>query len=171
MLDEGSAQEAENSLVEYFESRVDGIEESIVGRFPHRKGVVSAAFSAHQRGDYVLSIPVLLAQTDGICQEVMKCHFFQKRGGKPRTARTVEKIATDTLKAALLTPLTEPLPITASEHERTTGWQELNRHMVLHGESLDYGNKVNALKAISLINYLIGVLALLNEQGPEHGSS
>jgi hypothetical protein len=30
--------------------------------------------------------------------------------------------------------------------------------MVLHGESLDYGTKINSLKLISLINYVVDVL-------------
>ncbi len=162
-LAEGDAMEAEKALVEYFENRVDDIEKSIISRFPHRKGLVSAAFNAHRRGDYVLSIPVLLAQTDGICKEVVKQYFFSKHNGKPKTAHFVEEVASDTLRAALLSPLAEPLPIAASERERTASWSELNRHMVLHGESLDYGNKVNGLKAISLINYVTHVLTLDND--------
>jgi hypothetical protein len=56
--------------------------------------------------------------------------------------------------AAILSPLAETLPINASENERPRNFNGLNRHMVLHGESLDYGSKVNSLKAISLVNYV-----------------
>ena len=75
----------------------------------------------------------------------------------------MEQIAADTYGAALLSPLAETLPIGASEYERPTGFDELNRHMVLHGESLDYGTKINSLKAISLINYVAHVLTLEKE--------
>jgi uncharacterized protein Yka (UPF0111/DUF47 family) len=157
-LEEGSVQDVEEALVQYFEERLDKIEASIVGRFPNREKVIRAAFSAHRRCEYELSIPVFLSQTDGICKEVVNEHFFIKHDKKPRTAIYVEQIAADTYRAALLSPLAHSLPIGASERERGPGFTELNRHMVLHGESLDYGTKTNSLKAISLINYVAHVL-------------
>jgi hypothetical protein len=157
-LVEGNTIEAGNALTKYFENRIDDIEKSIINKFPHRKELLSSAFSAHRRGEYGLSIPVFLAQTDGICKDVTKQYFFRTHKGKPQTAQFVEEIAADTLRAALLSPLAEDLPIAAPESKRSAGWNELNRHMVMHGESLDYGNKVNGLKAISLINYVAHVL-------------
>lgn len=157
-LEEGNVQEAENALVEYFEERLNEIEISIAGRFPNRERLIRAAFSAHRRQEYDLSIPVLLSQTDGICKEVVNEYFFIKQNSKPRTALYVEQIAADTYRAALLSPLARSLPIVASENERGADFSELNRHMVLHGESLDYGTKKNGLKAISLINYVAHVL-------------
>jgi len=164
-LADGNVAEAEDALVEYFESRTDEIEMSIVKRFPNRKKLISAAFNAHRRQEYELSIPVLLAQTDGICKEVVNEYFFLKHNKKPRTAIYVEQVASDTYRAALLSPLAQTLPIGASEHERGEGFNDLNRHMVLHGESLDYGSKINNLKAISLINYVAHVLNT-NETNP-----
>jgi hypothetical protein len=157
-LEEGNLQEVEEALVQYFEERLDEIEVSILGRFPSREKVIKAAFTAHRRCEYELSIPVFLSQTDGICKEVVNEHFFIKQNKMPRTAIYVEQIAADTYRAALLSPLAHSLPIGASEKERGPGFTELNRHMVLHGESLDYGTKTNSLKAISLINYVAHVL-------------
>jgi hypothetical protein len=157
-LEEGSVQETDDALVHYFEEHLDEIEASIVERFSNRKKVIWAAFSAHRRCEYELSIPVLLSQTDGICKEVVNEHFFIKQNKKPRTALYVEQIAADTYRAALLSPLAHSLPISASENERGASFSELNRYMVLHGESLDYGTKTNSLKAISLINYVAHVL-------------
>lgn len=79
---------------------------------------------------------------------------------------TLLSVASDALSAAMLSPLGEILPINASEKERnlrvqgqsSATWQELNRHLVLHGESLDYGTQVNSLKAVSLITYLVSFL-------------
>lgn len=162
-LSEGNVEEAEQALAEYFDSRLSEIEASIIKRFPKREKIIRSAFNAHRQQEYELSIPVLLAQTDGICKEVAQQYFFRTKNKKPRTAIYVEKIASDTLRAALLSPLAHALPIGASEYERPEGFNELNRHMVLHGESLDYGTKINSLKAISLINYVAQVLTLKNE--------
>lgn len=101
---------------------------------------------------------MLLAQADGICKEMLNEYLFLKHKKKPRTAIYVEQVASNTFRAAILSPLAQTLPIGASEHERDKGFSELNRHMVLHGESLDYGTKTNSLKAISLINYVAHVL-------------
>lgn len=153
-ISSGEIEEVEEALVEYFESQLDAVEKSFDAKFPRRSHIISSAIKAHRNGEHFLSIPVFLAQTDGICKEVVDQYLFMKKGRKPRTAIYVEQVAADTYKAALLSPLAASTPISASEHEREEGFNLLNRHMVLHGESLDYGNKVNSLKAISLINYV-----------------
>jgi len=158
-LSVGSVRDAEDALAEYFEGKIAEIEESIRKRFPHRERLIIAAFNAHRRQEYELSIPVLLAQTDGICKEVAGQYLFLKRDKKPRTAIYVERIAADTFTAALLSPLAVTLPIGASEDQRPAGFSALNRNMVMHGESLDYGTKTNSLKAISLLNYVAHVLS------------
>ena len=154
ILDEGNLLKAENTLVEYFENRLSEIEKSILEKFPCRKHLLKAAFNAHRREEYCLSIPIFLAQTDGICKEAVGQCLFMKSNRKPQTAIYVDQIANDTFMAALLSPLAKTLPINASENERPRRFNGLNRHMVLHGESLDYGSKVNSLKAISLVNYV-----------------
>ncbi len=68
-----------------------------------------------------------------------------------------------TLEAAFLSPFAETLPISASEDERDDRFSGLNRHMILHGESLDYGTRINSLKAISYINYVTQVLKMDDE--------
>ena len=160
-LDEGKHLEAETKLMEYFESHLTEIEQSIVTKFPHRSHLIRAAWDAHRRGEYVLSIPVLLAQTDGICKETIDKYLFIKKDKKPQTASHVDQIPEDHWRA-WLSPLAETLPIGASERERPEGFTSLNRHTVLHGESLDYGSKVNSLKAISLVNYVAHVLLSCN---------
>jgi hypothetical protein len=153
-ISSGEIIQIEEALVDYFESQLEEIEKSITAQFPHRAHIISSAINAHRRGEYCLSIPVLLAQTDGICKEVVDQYLFKKKNKKPETAIYVEQLAADTYMAALLSPLTTNNPISQSEGERKEGFNMLNRHMVLHGESLDYGSKVNGLKAISLINYV-----------------
>ena len=159
-LSEGNVEEAEDGLANYFEARLEEIEKSISERFPHRAHLIKAAFNAHRRQEYELSIPVLLAQTDGICKEVVNQYLFIKQNKKPGTAIYVDRFAADTFRAAFLSPLARTLPINASERERPAGFDALNRHTVLHGESLDYGSKVNSLKSISLVNYVACVLVV-----------
>jgi hypothetical protein len=158
ILKHGDVAEADDALCGYYEGRLPEIEESISRGFPHRAHLIKAAFTAHGRREYALSIPVLLAQADGICKEVASQYYFMKQNKKPRTAIYVEEITADSFRAALLSPLAQTLPIGASE--RSVASDVLNRHAVLHGDSLDYGNRSNSLKAISLINYVAQVLGV-----------
>ena len=154
----GDIEELDTTLGTYFEERLDLIESAVCEYFPNRKHIFSLAFEAHRRGEYALSIPVLLAQTDGMCSEVLDQELFRRRHGKPRTADFVTRIHVDTLLYALLAPLEEPLPINATEAERGEDFDYLNRHTVMHGESLDYGSRLNGLRAISLVNYVAQML-------------
>ena len=160
LLANGNIEEVENILIKHFEDQIDIIEKSIIDKFTERKKIITAAFNAHRRQEYELSIPVLFAQTDGICKEVVDQYLFMKIRGRriPQTAFYVEQIAANKIMMAFLSPLAQTLPVNAAENERDEGFDELNRHMVLHGQSLDYGNKKNSLKAISLINYVSHVL-------------
>jgi len=69
----------------------------------------------------------------------------------------VLKDVTPLLKS-LLTPLVEPMPISASADERAGLADALNRHAVLHGESVDYSSRLNSCRAISLLVYVSWVL-------------
>lgn len=155
-LTEGNVAEAETWLTEYYENKLNAIEDSISKRYPAREKFIRASFGAHRRKEYELSIPVLLAQSDGICKEVTGHYFFRKEGQdrRPGTAIYIEQITSHTIVKAFLRPLAETLPIGASARERDVDFDQLNRHMVLHGDDLEYDTKTNSLKAISFINYV-----------------
>lgn len=159
-LSEGKVEEGEKALIEHFEARLDAIEKSLTEKFPHRAHLIQAAFGAHRRQEYALAIPVLLAQIDGICKDLTDKYFFirEKTKTKPEVAIYVEQFVADAFMTAFLSPLSKTLPINASQGERPQGTDLLNRHAVLHGESLNYGTQANSLKAISLINYMADVL-------------
>lgn len=157
----GNASSVNLMLEQYFEERLDDIEREICKVVPMREKIIAAAFNAHRRAEYELSVPVLLAQSDGVCLDMTGSHYFLKDKKLPAPAKFVEKLQGDFYKA-WCTPLAVVLPIAASAKQRQLAsaelddpsWIELNRHTVLHGESVDYGTRLNSLKAISLLNYL-----------------
>jgi len=153
---------ADIALEKFFEDKLDEIESNLVGKFPDRAKAIAAAFRAHRQGEYFLSIPVLLAQADGICIEIAKESLFMrsktKNDGSPQTADYVVRLGASSFMDALLSPLSTNLPIAFSQKQRAPGFTYLNRHVVMHGESSDYGTKTNSLKAISLLNYVAEML-------------
>lgn len=158
-LNDGNVEDVDLELTDYFNEKQAELLETIAEKYPNREHIVRSALTAHERKEYYLSIPVLLAQSDGICKNAVGHYLFMKQNQKPKVALYVETLTADTFQSALLSPLTVSAPIHASEHQRGPGFNQLNRHMVLHGESLDYGTELNGAKAISLINYVSQVLS------------
>ena len=144
--------EMEDALIEYFVERFEEIGKSLITQFPHRAHIISQALDAHRRGHYYASIPLLLAQTDGIYDEAFDEYFYTKKNGKSKTAQYVKQIDAGDYTTALLILLITDTPIYTNKDDRKEGFDQINRHLVLHGESLDYGTKANSLKVLSLIN-------------------
>jgi len=165
-LEMGNVTEVDEFMMDYYEKGLGEIEEYLVSKYPHRAHLLKPAFCAHRNGDYELSTLAFLTQVDGICWDCTDCNFFLKKGGKPQTAEYVEEeLVRRSLTRAMLSILTHLLPISYSSWEREQ-WEEehgrtfafLNRHEVLHGESLDYGTEKNSLKAVSLLYYVARAL-------------
>jgi hypothetical protein len=153
----GAHRKAEQLLSRYYEKHLSTIEREVCNMSPSRAKILRAAFWAHRRKKYGLSVPILLMQADGMCLDVLNTQLFQRRSGRPATAEALGALSAPTL--AFLAPLMEPVPITASRQERTTlPPGEINRHAIIHGESVTYGTRVNSFKAISLLRYLAWML-------------
>ncbi|SPB14778.1 hypothetical protein NOV72_02010 [Caballeronia novacaledonica] len=152
-VDAGRAPEAERKMIAHFEPRAEGICAELMEKYPHRSELFEAAFNAHRNGQYILSIPVMLSQVDGICLDVAKAHFFMGRDREKVISHVVE-FAGSEIARAFLAPFESDMSVVQSQKARSEGFAGLNRHMVLHGESLDYGNRENGLRAISLLNYI-----------------
>lgn len=164
----------EKLLAEAYRTSVEEHVAEIVREFPEREFAIKPAVAAHLRGEYALSVPVFFAQADGICASTVGKHIFTgKQGGE----RHISSLATEEiaklnleseeglmlltlLEIALWSPLTEHQPIAFNDARREEmGYSGLNRHCVLHGESLDYATETNSLKAFSLLSYVASLLA------------
>jgi len=158
-LENGDIDAVNTELIEYFSERLSEIKEGIKKKFPTRASILENAFNAHRRKEYALSIPVFLIQADGICFDFTNKQLYSKRGKVPVIAEYAETITADIFRSALLYPLTQPIPISASANERAEEFNDLNRHQIIHGETTDYDTELNSFKAISLLNYVSYVLS------------
>lgn len=149
----GRHQEVEDHLVEHYRRRLVEIEDELVEIFPTRAHILVQAFNAHRQGLYYVSVPTLLAQADGLCLNFLGEHFFSASRSHPD--KQFEKLASlDVLTKAMLAPFFHKTSIRLSEKSRPENFDKLNRHLVLHGESLDYGTEVRSLQAIALLYYV-----------------
>ena len=144
-------------VTDYYQDRIDEIEERICSRYPHRKPVLTDGFGAHREKKYHLSIPVFLAQADGIWRERFSTNFFLRSGRVVRDSENMDKIKHEIYKV-FFDLFEGSAPLWQSERERESTFNELNRHQVLHGEVFDYGTEINSLKAISFLTCLSHIL-------------
>jgi hypothetical protein len=158
-LRSGDPATREHWLINHYTGRIPEIQATLERRHPRRAKILGRAFAAHVREEYELSVPVFLIQADGICQEILKLSPYGTRDRQDKLIPYIRSLVSDDFQAAALYPLSQPLPLTATKHERDAAFAHLNRHQVLHGESVDYGTRVNSLKAISFINYVSFVLS------------
>jgi hypothetical protein len=157
LFDSGAADDADALLAEHIQKHLARISEELRTRFPNRARVLRAAFAAHRAKRYSLAIPVFLAQSDGISIDLLGTQLYQSKSGKPATATAVQALQSGW--QALLSPLLEVQPISASTYGRVLTPGELNRHGILHGLVSNYGTRLNSCKAVSLINYVGTVVA------------
>lgn len=146
-------------MSEWVEEQLERILETACTRFPARRSILTAAFSAHTTGAYELSIPVTLIQAEGMCIEVLGKTLFSTKGGTPRTKAATDALINSAFAEVILLPLRETHGLTASEDTRDNWPDAPNRHEILHGVSTDYATKLNSLKVISLLEYFVTFVA------------
>ena len=73
-------------------------------------------------------------------------------------------IEVGTITSALLEPLKNPIAVASSYNDRSNYPDVLNRHEILHGIDYEYGNEINSLKVISILNYISSILYKAKQQ-------
>ena len=149
----GRGEEANNLLQSYYDEHAQSVLSRLCESFPERTEILRAAFSAHHNKEFSLSVPVFLAQADGICKSLLGVDLYRKtdKGKSTKVRDAVEKFETDPFMESLLAPFLKPFAINSGPNQRSE--DDLNRHAVLHGESVSYGTLRNSCKAISLIAF------------------
>ncbi len=166
-LRDKSDEEVDEFMGDFYGARLPDIETDVCRRFPIRRKVLKSAFDAHHNETYDLSIPVFLAQADGIFLELSgteKGVYSRKRGtGDPSSKAFIDQMdLDDDYMASFLVPLCRPTALNYGKRERRRNPGFLNRHSVMHGVSTDYGTKINSLRAISFL-FFIGTII---DEGP-----
>lgn len=163
LINEGE-ESANKIMIEYLDGELEFIKEIIRSHFKHRQAAIFQAITAHQEEKYFLSIPVFFSQTEGICNELTGIRFFVKVYRKKRY-RT-EELTANLRDGSILTLIMEPLKVEGVMRKNQVQGEPIgiNRHDVLHGQSIDYGNRVNSYKALSLLFYIISILTYKSEE-------
>lgn len=149
----------DKAMIDWLHGEQEQVQMRASIRFPNRSHILASAFKAHDDGLYELSVPVLMAQVEGMCLEVVGTKLFSTKKGVPATRAATDRFCQMTLSDVLLLPFREANGFTASETTRHQWPDAPNRHEVLHGIATDYGTRENSFKTISLLEYFITFVA------------
>lgn len=125
----------------------------------HRHRLLLKAAQHHRAGAYEASVPIVLAQIEGITADVAENRpFFSRRPG--RAADVIDP----TRLAGIAAGLAAVRLVYTSTVDQTQATGALSRHGVLHGRELAYDTKVTSAKAWSLLDVVVEwAMPLANE--------
>jgi hypothetical protein len=133
--------------------------------FQTRKQVCDDVMRAYQTGMHSLVIPALLPLAEGICAEV--------EGADPKSTRAVQNAAK---KVRFSSEIDEDfgtamVAVIENSYYRTTDFRVpesgFNRHRILHGRSGDYATPANSIRAILLVQTVVGIYESIVEQAEQ----
>lgn len=155
---DGNADIVDKVLMKVFRENLCLIEKELVGLYPDRKHLMRDAFEAHREEKYNLSIPVFLCQADGIWNDRHSKSVFRRQ--ERETTFTKQTPQESGSIYASFTPLffADSLPLWVTKTGRSDSFQGFNRHLAMHGISVDYGTEKNSLKSVSFLSWLSVIL-------------
>jgi len=164
----------EEAMCGWARAELDGITDRAANAFTGRAHIIRDAIDAHRAGTYSLSIPVLLAQSDGISNDIIGNCLFQ---GDPlraleNTLAEFDGFPMSEFSDILLDPLRSKswFYTCSPRNVLKCGNTPANRSEILHGSQLDYASEANSLRAIVLLGYLVGVKSLMESHSEEVAS-
>ena len=178
MIDNQKHEEIESSIQEFAKSRVYKTKQKIKSHWPIRKKILDDAFNAHEQRIYTLSIPVMLAQADGICFEILNALLFSKEERLPKTGRTLDqflknvKVSNNEFQISSgynpflkylrsVSSVMEYVNFKDEKYQNIQNYIKLNRHSILHGIDINYYTEANSLRAILILDYLVWLKEIL----------
>jgi hypothetical protein len=167
LAEAGELEDAEAVLVRYLraENVAQGIERLCkeLPVFEARRPLLMKAVEDHREGRFHASVPVILAQIDGVVHDLTGRSFFVS----PKKAAT-HLLARDTFAghpSGLAT-----MSALMSQRREPTSTSEIgipHRHGILHGRDLGYDNERVSAKSFAMI-LALGSWAVKVERGEQH---
>ena len=161
MFETGRVNRGNQVMCSHFNDVAPDIEADLTKRFSKRAVILKRAFEAHKAGNYELSIPVLLAQADGIARDTIGQNipkfsvYTQFEPKKKEIRKAIDEFACEALLGSeILDVLLIKMPLNASEGDVELIKGVLNRNQILHGVDTDYATLTNSCRAISWLDYV-----------------
>lgn len=152
-------------MISEIDSNYDKIKSSILSLHSNREKILVCAFELHERENWIASIPLFLAQTEGIFSENVGSFLFSEHVQRKDKLAQRFRDKADQYMPYLYSPFEVETQFSSSIGSKSQAKKKNgpNRNGILHGsrKHLDYGSKINSYKCISLLSYISMVFASL----------
>lgn len=159
-------------ITKLFPEVLDQIFSQIEKTVPHRAEIIKEIKQLYDKKLYTSLIVLVYSQVDGICHENLGYGFFDS-DNKSYDLKISELQPGDGLASKIVYQLkggkNEITRYVKKEIDNKSFKSDsYNRHLVMHGHSIHFGNKLNAMRAISLLDFICslkneGVITQKNE--------
>ena len=162
LIDQEKYESAEKSLINYYSSKLGEIFSILSKRHPTRKNIFKQLEKSFGEELYFLTIPTILSQIDGICNDLTSKKFFMKNEDfLPEVYPKLEEI-NKVITDLFLSPIKNSSPINVWEKEIEKFPLKLNRNEIMHGVDTKYGNRTNSLKCLSLLKLMSDLITRID---------
>jgi hypothetical protein len=131
--------------------------------FPLRKSILEEIKICYEKELYFAVINLCYSQVDGICKETWHIGFFDKDKNDDYKLQISKKL--NQHETGIANIIAKQLEYKENEitiysedfkkkHPKLV-FKSINRHLILHGHSYNYGSKINAMRAILLIDFIL----------------
>jgi hypothetical protein len=150
--------ELDSYMIQEIDCNYEKIKSLILGNHLNRQKILACAFQLHENENWTASIPLFLAQTEGIfCENVGAFLFSEQAKRKERLKERFEEKASEYMPY-FYSPFEVKTQFSSSISSNSQAKKKNgpNRNGILHGSKkhLDYGSKTNSYKCISLLSYI-----------------
>lgn len=167
LLEQDKVQDAIKGIKAFYEEGMEAALEEAYSHpsFAERRDILDQALSAHKNGHYALSVPVFLAQAEGIAKKDFGLDYLytkNKRRIRDATEKTggqFERVVIDSFIEYIFSRLAQ----NCSDAKRLTP-DVLSRHAVLHGVDIRYHTYDNSLRSYMFLDTLYYLVSREDEE-------
>lgn len=167
----GNMRKVNSGFVDWLSDHCHKQKQRLIRLFPDAKKLIAEAFLMHKKGYYHSSICLFLIISDHISRDsILKLTGLEPYNGiysLNGIAMKKLKDRTDNMMNGmnLFLPLVRDNSINQSDKiQKSNPKQNINRHAILHGKNVVFGNKLNSFKALSFLIFVLDSIRVLSRQ-------
>lgn len=157
-IDKDDSQVIDRILIAHFKSKESLYFNRLCESHPDRNHLLQEIQMLAEAKYYHGAIALIFSQVDGICFDLTRALMFasdNKKAHQPRVISALESVGYH-LADNFWSLLKQKSPPSIANQKDTSS--ELNRHKIIHGNALNYGNELNYYKTFSLLCFVHTIL-------------
>ena len=155
LFSESKFDEIDSFMINHTRISIKEISKYLKINFPHRYKYLRGSFKHFKDKNYYDALNSFVIQAEGICKEIFNTNLYSiPYTNKSDLSKKIENEYEDDI---ILESLKNIHALNRRNNNENYHNGIVSRNELLHGESLEYYDEVNCLRAISLIDFLINI--------------